>query len=312
MKRLLCACLALCLCLCAASGMARALSTADAVEPVSLTKDASLTLTYRCDGVALSGAPVSLYRIADFSADAQFTLTDVFQSTGLTLNGISSNREWDIIRTTLEGRIAADRLSPYRTASTDGEGCVRFEGLTPALYLVLPVQGIQDDAQYSFDSALITVPGLEQDGRWSYDVSVLPKAVRNEPTGTELEYTVLKLWQDAGSEDRRPTSVAVDLICNGSVVETVVLCGENNWSYTWTATDNGDVWQAVERNVPEGYVMTVERHTAGFTIVNTIPDHTLPPQTGDTANPLLYAALIGVSGLALVLLGTATGRRRDR
>lgn len=311
MKRLLCACLALCLCLCLAPGAARALSTSDAVEPISPAKESSLTLTYRYDGAALSGVPVQLYRIADVSADAQFTLTGDFQATRLTLNGIGSAREWDAIRTTLESFIAVSGLAPCHSASTDEAGSVRFEGLTPALYLVLPTQAAEGNARYCFDSALVSVPGLDSDGRWFYDVSVLPKADLSIPTGAELEYTVLKLWQDAGNEALRPASIEVELIRSGEIVATVVLSAENNWSYSWTAEDNGDVWQVAERNVPERYVMTVERHDAAFTILNTIPDHTLPPQTGDTANPVLYFAVAGLSGLALILLGAAAKKGRS-
>ena len=156
----------LCLCLYIMPCSARALSTADAAEPVSPGRACSLTLSYGCDGTAFSDVPVTLYQIAEVSGDMHYTLSAPFLSSGLVLNGVQSTAEWNGIRSTLESYILSGEIPPTLTAATDAAGQVRLEDLTPGLYLVSAVRGTQDGLRCSFDSALIALPGLGTDGRW--------------------------------------------------------------------------------------------------------------------------------------------------
>ena len=129
--------LLLCVCLCLMPIRALAVSTADALEPVSTERECSLTLSYTCNGMAFSGVTVKLYQIAELSAAVRYTLTDPFASSGLLLNGIQSVGEWDVVRTTLESYILANGIRENRSAVTDGSGQVSFENLNPGLYLAV-------------------------------------------------------------------------------------------------------------------------------------------------------------------------------
>lgn len=301
----------ICLCLFMLPCTAYAASTADAKEPIETTKDCSMTLNYVHNQTAFPNLNVQVYHIATVSSDFQYTLTDDFASTNLTVNGVSSTNEWDAMRTTLESYVIANGLSADYEYRTDSNGSVKLENLTPGLYFIMPIQFANDGAYYYFDSALVALPGLGNDGKWQYDISVKPKPEIDIPTGDDEEYKVVKLWRDNGHQEKRPSNIDVDIICNGKVVETVVLSAENNWSYSWTAEDNGDKWQVSERNLPEGYVMTVEEHTTSFTIINTIPGTPDIPQTGDTSNTGLYVMLMCVSGLLLVILGVTAKRKAE-
>lgn len=301
----------ICLCLFMLPCTAYAASTADAKEPIETTKDCSMTLNYVHNQTAFPNLNVQVYHIATVSSDFQYTLTDDFASTNLTVNGVSSTNEWDAMRTTLESYVIANGLSADYEYRTDSNGRVKIENLTPGLYFIMPIQFANDGAYYYFDSALVALPGLGNDGKWQYDISVKPKPEIDIPTGDDEEYKVVKLWRDNGHQEKRPSNIDVDIICNGKVVETVVLSAENNWSYSWTAEDNGDKWQVTERNLPEGYVMTVEEHTTSFTIINTIPGTPDIPQTGDTSNTGLYVMLMCVSGLLLVILGVTAKRKAE-
>jgi hypothetical protein len=69
----------------------------------------------------------------------------------------------------------------------------------------------------------------------------------------------------------------------------------------------------VERNVPQGYTMTVEERESTFVLTNTrIPtdpdDPGRLPEMGDTLNILLYVLLMFVSGSMLIVLGI-TGKK---
>ena len=301
----------ICLCLFMLPCTAYAASTADAKEPIEITKDCSMTLSYVHNQTVFPNLKVQVYHIATVSSDFQYTLTADFASTNLTVNGVSSTNEWDAMRTTLESYVIANGLSADYEYRTDSNGSVKLENLTPGLYFIMPIQFANDGAYYYFDSALVALPGLGNDGKWQYDISVKPKPEIDIPTGDDEEYKVVKLWRDNGHQEERPSNIEVDIICNGKVVETVVLSAENNWSYSWTAEDNGDKWQVSERNVPEGYVMTVEEHTTSFTIINTIPGTPDIPQTGDTSNTGLYVMLMCVSGLLLVILGVTAKRKAE-
>ena len=127
----------------------------------------------------------------------------------------------------------------------------------------------------------------------------------------EIQLKVLKLWKGDEGRTDRPQSIEVDIFCNGTIFKTVTLSKENNWCYQWTAKANGASWKVVEQNVPDGYTMTVEQKDTTFTITNSRRDPSNPPpQTGDTANIMLYAVMMYVSGTMLIILGIVGKRKR--
>jgi LPXTG-motif cell wall-anchored protein len=296
--------LALCLCLVWAP-CAGAVSTADALAPISLDAECTLTLTYGCNGLVFPDIPAQLYRVAEVSAEAKYTLTPEFRASGLELNGIQTNSEWDVVRTSLETHILASSIGPDSTALTDSNGRAVFSGLEPGIYLIAAVYEEQEGWGYAFGSALVAVPGLDEAGFWQYDVAVTPKPDILPPSEPqELQFQVLKLWKDGGNAEKRPTSIEVEIFRNGESQQTVILSEENNWSYRWTVPADGAHWQVVERNIPQGYVLTVEERTTTIILTNSIPkDPPDTPQTGDSANLFLAAVLLNLSGAGLIALG---------
>ena len=305
----------LCFCLYWMPNQAMAASTTEAVEPIDPNRTCSLTVTYRYGETAFSGVQVKLYRIAQVSADFQYTPTQAFQAYGLRLNGIQAAGEWDVIRSTLEAHILADRITPDAVSETNGDGKVQFDQLATGMYLAIVGQTIQDDLHCHFDSALVTLPGLGQDGRWEYAVSVNAKAEALPPVDAdwETELKVLKLWKGDEGRTDRPDSITVEIFRDGISQETVVLSEENRWSYNWKAKDDGASWTVVERNVPQGYTMTVETREDAFVLTNTRTDTDepgKPPLTGDTFNAMPYILLMTISGMMLIVLGVAGKRMK--
>ena len=303
----------LCLCLSWLPRYAQAASTADAKEPISPDKDCSLTIAYRYDGESFSNHPVKLYKIADVSADFQYSLTAPFANSGLILNGVQSVREWNVIRSTLETHILAYDVDADLTGVTDQDGQVCFQALKPGLYLAITEQVIQHDWIYAFDSALVALPGLGADGLWQYEVAVTSKSKAIPPAETdeEIEFKVLKLWKGDKGRSDRPQSIEVEIFRDGVSYQTVILSEENHWTFSWFAKDDGATWKIVERNVPTGYTMMVEERETTFVLTNTWPpDKPDIPQTGDTTNIMLYFVLMNVSGIMLIILGIAGKRKR--
>ena len=292
-----------------------AASTSDAIEPIIPEKECSLTVSYCCGETAFSGIQVKLYRIAEVTADFRYTLAQSFAASGLILDGIRTSGEWDVVRSTLEAHIQAYNIAPEFTSVTNENGQVSFESLKTGMYLAIVNQVEQDDLHYRFDSALIALPGLGSDGRPQYQVSVNAKGEVLPPVDPDekIEFKVLKLWKgDEGGSDR-PESVEVEIFRDGISYEKVVLSEEKHWSYAWSAKDDGSNWSVVERNVPQGYTMTVEERQSTFVLTNTwtptYPDDPgRPPQTGDTSNILLNVLLMIGSGSMLIILGV-TGKK---
>jgi len=304
----------LCICLYLIPCQVQAASTSDAKEPISTNENCSLTISYCSGGIAFSELPVNLYKIADVSADYQYTLTSSFEKSNLILNGIQTVGEWNVIRSTLETYILANDITAGFNAKTDFEGKASFDTLKPGLYLAITERIIQDETTYVFDSALIALPGLGADGLWQYQVDVTSKSEIIPPSrdDEEIELKVLKLWKGDGGRSARPATIEIEIFRNGTSYQTATLSENNHWTYTWSAKDDGSDWKVVERNIPTGYTMTIEERETSFVLTNTlnrdVPDNPDSPQTGDTSNILLWVILMIVSGSMLIILGI-TGKR---
>lgn len=303
-----------CLCLSVFSCTAFAASTTDAKEPISIDRDCTLTISYGYDGTIFADQTVDLYKVADVSADFRYSLTEAFASSGLILNGVQTQGEWNVIRSTLGVHILANNTAPVQTSQTDALGQACFTQLTPGLYLASALNIVQENLTCCFDSVLVALPGLGAEGLWQYQVSVTAKPQVLPPItpDEEIQLKVIKLWRGDEGSSERPQSVEVDLFRDGVKCETVILSQENHWSYSWSAKKDGARWSVVERNVPNGYVMTVEERENSFTLTNTkISDTPIdPPPTGDTSNILLYVVLMLLSGVVLLMIGVV-GKRRS-
>ena len=239
----------LCICLYLIPCQVQAASTAEAKEPISTNENCSLTISYCSGGIAFSELPVNLYKIADVSADYQYTLTSSFEKSNLILNGIQTVGEWNVIRSTLETYILANDITAGFNAKTDFEGKASFDALKPGLYLAITERIIQDETTYIFDSALIALPGLGADGLWQYQVDVTSKSEIIPPSqdDEEIERKVLKLWKGDGGSSARPTTIEIEIFRNGTSYQTATLSENNHWTYTWSAKDDGSDWKVVER-----------------------------------------------------------------
>ena len=304
----------LCLCICITSSLVLAASTTDAKEPIAIEQTCGLTISYGYDGTFFEGQTVQLYHVAEVSSDYRYSLTSPFAATGLILNGIQTQGEWNVIRSTTEVFILANKMTPIKTVETDEKGQACFAQLTPGLYFASAVTVEQGESTCTFESALVALPGLDTEGLWEYQVAVAAKPQILPPVqpGEDIQLKVVKLWKGEEDRDQRPHRVEVELFRNGVSHKTVTLSEENNWSYSWTAKDDGAIWKVIERNIPEGYIMTVEERGTTFVMTNTVDSDTPidPPPTGDTSNIFLYIVLMIVSGSVLIIVGV-TGKRKS-
>lgn len=129
-----------------------------------------------------------------------------------------------------------------------------------------------------------------------------------------MKVSVVKKWNDKGSEDKRPESVTVQLFyyqkdANGKDTDTLVpyeldgkkvtavLNEKNGWKCSFDGLDTELTWTVKETNVPSGYYFYVNRSSDGKTItVTNVYAATQKPKTGDSM--MLWSVLALVSGSA--------------
>lgn len=134
---------------------------------------------------------------------------------------------------------------------------------------------------------------LPADGRWSVREKYVPEGytatvtesgdtfiITNTKEEETTTITAVKVWNDAGFDQNRPTSITVELLQDGVVFDTVTLDRDNNWMYQWTGLSADATWTTREVSVP-GYTTTTERDGNVFVITNTVIPPETPPEPVD-------------------------------
>ncbi len=229
-----------------------------------------------------------MYRAAEVSAGAEFTLTGDFAEYPVKVNGLDSSG-WRALAQTLDGYAARDGLNPLRTVETGKDGRAVFDHLDTGLYLVTGSRYRQGRYTYIPEPFLIALPALDEADAWVYDAAVSCKYDSSyDPPGggggdggdDTVDRKVLKVWEDDGGEERLPDAIIVQLLRDSQVYDTVTLNAGNNWRHTWVGLDDAFNWRVVEYETPEGYTVTVEREGITFVMTNSqieeIPDEPTP------------------------------------
>ena len=283
---------------------------------IDTSRSCSVTLSYDYGTTAIPNVPVSVYRVADVAADGTFTLTGGFSSLAgsVTLDNTQDAATWAAQAQTLADYAATSSAEPLQTSASGTDGTCSLTGLKTGLYLVVSKTAAVDDTTYGFLPILVGLPQLGTNGAWVYQgAAASPKS---EIVKTE-RLRVVKQWADEGNEAKRPTSVKVQILHEGTVVDTRTLDASNDWSYAWDALADGSSWTVQEVDVPDGYSASVTHDGAVFTLVNTYtnpgggtPTNPGVPWTGDPTSWIVIVA-VALVGLALVLVGRAFSHRDD-
>ena len=123
-----------------------------------------------------------------------------------------------------------------------------------------------------------------------------------------INITVTKVWADDDNENgKRPESIKITLLANGSPVETIELTESDEWKHTFNDLplyENGSkiTYNVVEKEVPEGYEVAYEGDmNEGFIVHNVLgqggEEPPVNPQTGDNIFLYLITLLISIFGI---------------
>lgn len=283
-------------------------SAAPLIEP---ERPVTLTINYR----PAAGVEFSLYRVADVSSIVEFTLTAPFDTYPVLLDDLDS-AGWKALADTLAGYVARDKIPALDGGTTDAAGLVHFpqqqQELSTGVYLVIGQQSEEGKYTYTPEPFLICLPNRNALDKWDYDVTAVPKydSVYHPEM---ISRKVLKVWDDAGNQTKRPTEIEIQLLRDGAVFDTVKLNKANNWRYTWDSLDGDYLWQVVEKTVPKGYTVTTGREGSTFVITNssTTPGKPgLPGESGTIAQTgMLWWPVPVLAGVGILILLMGLGRR---
>jgi len=276
-------------------------STTDANEAIDVEKEASLTINYNYNDYKFDNTDVKIYYVAEVSSDFIYTLSSDFLSYPINISDMKTNEDWNALEQTLNAYIEADSINELITKKIENN-TITLSNLKPGLYFVKTQKIDTDDYTLLFDNFLISVPDLDENGLWNYDVSVYPKAESYTKKYEKITYTVIKNWID--DKQNRPDSIEIEIYEDNNLVDSQILSSKNNWTYNWTTDDDGSIWTVVERNVAEGYNVSITKNNNNFTIVNTDPNYKPDsPLTYDDIKSSFIIMFISLIGLILLVIG---------
>ncbi len=295
-----------------AINFAFAISTDKATEMIDVSRKCSLTLTYKNGDTKYKDLEIELYRIADVTADFQYTLVSELSDYPTELNKIRAQSEWDTICDTVGMYVSAGKIAALQKGTTDADGVVKFTDIVPGIVYVRWTGNKTDLNVEGFAPFLMEIPKLGEDGKWNYEIDALPKPGKDVPDREEI--TVTKLWKDEGHSDSRPAEITIQIYKNAELYEEVALNASNNWSYTWK-TDVGFEWAVLEKSVPDKYTVSYDKGAGTVLITNVFEEEPEPPApptpTGDNSHVIFWAVMMAVSGILLLLLALLKRRNNE-
>lgn len=227
---------------------------------------ASLTVHGSYEGGSLEGLPLSVYRVGGLNAAGAPALSPEYARYGVSLDPVDA-ATWKSAAEMLAGYIQRDRAAADGDAVLGADGAARFTGLAEGIYLVRGDRLEGKGFYFDPEPFLVALPRATDKGP-SYQVSVNLKGEGTPRSSEPVSIKVLKLWKGQADPDRLPKSIAVDLLRDGEVFDTVELTAAEGWRHIWTDLDAASTWQVVEHAVPEGYAVTVGREGNAFVLTN--------------------------------------------
>ena len=259
----------------------------NAVPVAGAANTYSVGVAVPVEGQAKAGIEISLYHVGETISDEGIAWLPAYEQYQVASDADSIQET----APTLAAYISRDAIKPDSSAITSPSSQALFTGLDQGVYLLIGKSFSSGSKRYDPVPALVAAPQWsETNGDWITDIQVELKSevtdIPSGPSGNTTSVIVEKVWQ--GNDADRPTSVEVQLLKDGNPEATVTLSEQNGWEHRWTGLSCFHTWTVAERNVPNGYTVSVERDGKQFTITNEAgeeipPEDPIPPI--DPANP---------------------------
>ena len=267
-------------------------STVYANNTVDFTKKGTINITLNdsINNNAIEGANIKIYKLAEaYSKNSNLAF-----SYHEDLEQCQKNIEEEILNEETLKCIYNSNLIT-ENENTNDLGYVYFDNLDLGLYLIEQTNAVEGYSK--IDPFLVYIPQVENNN-WIYDIKATPKTdiIRL------MDIIVEKKW-DIVNSSTRPNEVTIELLKDKEVIDTIVLNDENNWTYTWYQIEESDLYEVLEKNVPEGYTDTYRQEGNKFIVTNT---KTLV-QTGQN---ILIIELLAIFGLIFITTGLIVNKSK--
>ena len=88
---------------------------------------------------------------------------------------------------------------------------------------------------------------------------------------------MIKRWDDMGYEQKRPDTITVTLLKDGTVYDTRTISRTDSWQYTWSgiprySPDGTEIVWTIQENAVPGYISSIRETGDTFILTNT-PEH---------------------------------------
>lgn len=259
-------------CVCAL--FSRAAAAPEAPPPAG----GSIEILRLADGAPVENTDISLYRVADYT-NGRVVWTAEYAEYQLTLDP-GDETSFGALPQNLAAVIDRDNKAPLAAVSTGADGKAFFPGLDDGLYLITGERYVSDGYYHDPIPTLVFIPCVTGGQPAGREVYLELKHNTGQLSGQTVNRRVLKVWDDAGHERRRPETVTVQLLNGGVVADTQVLSPENDWRFTWTGLEGDGAWSVAEYGVPERYSVSVREEGVTFVVTNTYVDTSGTPGSG--------------------------------
>ncbi len=268
------------------------------------------TISYTDGSHKIQGAEFNIYKIGDVDKNNNISLCEEFKKYPIKDNKFSES-QWNEYANTLKGYVKKDNVKPLYKGKTDKNGLLNTK-LQKGLYLIVGEDLVTEKYKYVTSPFIVLLPELDKEtGKYLNKTTAYPKFTKEENLKNKINIDVLKVWDDDGYENKRPSFIEVCLLADGKLKENVKLNKKNNWTYVWKNLDPGISWTVVEKNVNKDiYRVKVTNYENSFVITNIyIPPYTPPnnppkkppmiPQTGQLWLPVYLLSGLGIVSIVI-------------
>lgn len=262
---------------------------------------ATLSVLYKEEEKPIADVEFKVYQLATFESGYNFNWNPSFEQYHVTVPSDWNSTQLNNMASTLAAYASRDNIAATYTVKTGIDGKFSIAALPQGMYLIVgsshSVKNGGTTTTYTPVPALVFFPYFDPvTQKNSMEASIEVKHTTSSVTDT-ISRHVLKSWDDAGYTSNRPDSISVDLLRDGTIVDTVILSPSNNWRYTWKDLEGGHNYQVVESNVFGRYTTSTRLEGGTWVITNTydappvrpnpLPDPETPLTTIPTQPPIL-------------------------
>lgn len=227
--------------------------------------------------VPVKNAEFDVYYIATvgITADQKLTYayTQAFKDCNIALN--------DTQLATKLSKYVEEKIIDSKRIVTNDKGVAVYDKLPLGLYFVKQVNVVEGFTVCT--PFLVTVP-MKSDMGFLYDINATPKT----DIAKLVTITVKKEW--VADKSKIPSSVTVELLKDGKVIETATLTESKDWTATFEKMPMEGNYDLKEVSVPKGFESKVVKKGYHFTVTNKY----ILAQTGQLVWPIPVFALSGI------------------